>query len=120
MSSGIYRRRYVLNILALSLSGLATLLGLTFLAWILWITLSRGISAFSAHLFTRITAYADQGGLANAIAGSLIIDLMAIAICAPIGAMFLAQGSFYEKCCACMSILLVWQLEVKVFCVFLV
>ena len=85
MSSGIYRRRYVLNILALSLSGLATLLGLTFLAWILWVTLSRGISAFSAHLFTRITAYADQGGLANAIAGSLIIDLMAIAICAPIG-----------------------------------
>lgn len=85
MSSGIYRKRYVLNILALSLSGVATLLGLTFLAWILWVTLSRGISAFSARLFTKITAYADQGGLANAISGSLIIDLMAIAICAPIG-----------------------------------
>ncbi|RAP59204.1 phosphate ABC transporter permease PstA [Oleiagrimonas sp. MCCC 1A03011] len=83
--SAIYRRRYATNIIALTLSGIATLIGLTFLAWILWITISRGISAVGVPLFTKITAYADQGGLANAIVGSMLIDLMAILICAPIG-----------------------------------
>jgi phosphate transport system permease protein len=87
VSAGIYRRRRALNIVALSLGGLATLLGLVFLAWILWVTISSGITAIGVPLFTRITAYADQGGLANAIVGSLMIDLMAILICAPIGVM---------------------------------
>lgn len=83
--SAIYARRRLTNIVALVLSGLATLLGLIFLVWILWITLQNGITALSPTLFTKITAYADQGGLANAIAGSLIMDLMALLICAPIG-----------------------------------
>lgn len=86
-SASIYRRRRLLNIVALILGSVATLLGLVFLAWILWVTVSRGISAIGLPLFTKITAYADQGGLANAIVGSLIIDFMAIAICAPIGVM---------------------------------
>lgn len=81
----LYRRRQATNILALTLSSVATGIGLLFLAWILWVTLSRGISAIGVPLFTRITAYAENGGLSNAIVGSLIIDLMAILICAPIG-----------------------------------
>lgn len=87
MSTAIYRKRRVCNVFAMTMSGLATAIGLVFLAWILWITLSRGFSAFSGALFTKITAYADEGGLSNAIVGSLIIDLLAIAICAPIGVM---------------------------------
>ena len=87
MSTAIYRKRGVRNVFAMTMSGLATAIGLAFLAWILWITLSRGFSAFSGALFTKITAYADEGGLSNAIVGSLIIDLLAIAICAPIGVM---------------------------------
>ncbi|KGI77336.1 phosphate ABC transporter permease PstA [Oleiagrimonas soli] len=83
--AAIYRRRYATNFIALTLSGIATLIGLTFLAWILWITLSRGFSAIGVPLFTKITAYADQGGLANAIVGSLLMDLLAILICAPVG-----------------------------------
>jgi phosphate transport system permease protein len=87
VSAAIYRRRRALNAVALTLGGVATLLGLAFLAWILWVTVSRGISAIGVPLFTRITAYADQGGLANAIVGSLLIDLMAILLCAPVGVM---------------------------------
>ncbi|MEO5623069.1 MAG: phosphate ABC transporter permease PstA [Dokdonella sp.] len=86
-SNSIYRRRHAFNIVALVLSSLATLLGLTFFAWILWVTISRGISAIGIPLFTKITAYADQGGLSNAIVGSLIIDSMAVLMCAPIGVM---------------------------------
>jgi phosphate transport system permease protein len=83
--SAIYVRRHITNIVALALSGVATLIGLVFLVWILWITAENGFSAISTTLFTKITAYADQGGLSNAIAGSLIMDLMALLICAPIG-----------------------------------
>ncbi|GLQ96555.1 phosphate ABC transporter permease PstA [Dyella mobilis] len=83
--SAVYARRRITNIVALVLSGCATLLGLIFLVWILWITLENGISAITPTLFTKITAYADQGGLSNAIVGSLIMDLMALMICAPIG-----------------------------------
>lgn len=86
-STAIYRRRQAINIVALILGSAATLVGLVFLAWILWVTISRGISAIGVPLFTKITAYGDQGGLANAIVGSLIIDLMAIAMCAPVGVM---------------------------------
>ena len=83
--SAVYTRRRITNVIAMALSGFATLLGLIFLVWILWITLQNGISALNLTLFTKITAYADQGGLSNAIVGSLIMDLMALLICAPIG-----------------------------------
>ena len=72
--SMLYRRRQAVNVLAMILGSAATLIGLLFLAWILWVTISRGISAIGIPLFTKITAYADQGGLANAITGSLIIN----------------------------------------------
>jgi len=64
---------------------LATLIGLGFLAWILWETLRRGIAALDLKLFTRITAYGADGGLANAMVGSLIIDAIGIVIATPIG-----------------------------------
>lgn len=86
-STAIYRRRRVTNVLAMIFGAIATAFGLAFLIWILWITIGRGISAIGLPLFTEITAYADEGGLSNAIVGSLIINLMAIMICAPIGVM---------------------------------
>lgn len=81
----IYTRRAMVNAVALALSGLATLVGLMFLVWILWVTLHNGLAALQPTLFFRITAYGDEGGLANAIVGSVIMDLMALLICAPIG-----------------------------------
>jgi phosphate transport system permease protein len=86
-NSGLYMRRRIANVLALILSSLATLIGLFFLAWILWETLRQGVSALSPKLFTKITAYGEDGGLANAMAGSLIINLIGIALATPIGVM---------------------------------
>lgn len=83
--SSIYLRRRVTNWVAMTLSAVATLIGLVFLAWILWETLRQGISALNVKLFTRITAGGEDGGLANAMVGSLIINFLGIAIATPIG-----------------------------------
>ena len=81
----LYLRRRIANVLAMVFSVLATLVGLGFLAWILWETLRQGISALNPKLFTTITAYGAEGGLSNAIVGSLIINLVGIGIATPIG-----------------------------------
>ena len=86
-SRGLYIRRRISNAMAITLAAAATLLGLFFLVWILWLTLANGISALHGSLFTRITAYGPEGGLANAIVGSLMMDLIALLICTPIGVM---------------------------------
>jgi phosphate transport system permease protein len=98
--AAVHTRRRIVNIVALILSGFATLIGLVFLAWILWITLQNGLAALKPTLFTKITAYADQGGLANAMVGSLIMDLMALLMCAPIGVLagtYLAEYASASK-----------------------
>ena len=86
-AQSIYTRRRLTNIVAMTLGAAATVLGLVFLVWILWLTLVNGISAIHGSLFTKITAYGPQGGLSNAIVGSLMMDLIALLICAPIGVM---------------------------------
>jgi phosphate transport system permease protein len=94
MGIDIYMRRRAVNVVAMLLSGLAAAVGLVFLIWILWITVKNGIAAIDLKLFTKITAYGADGGLANAIVGSLVMDLVALAICAPIGVLagtFLAE-----------------------------
>lgn len=83
-----YLRRRSLNLFNLSGSALATLFGLFWLIWILWVTLSYGVSAFDWTLFTDGTpAPGSQGGLANAIVGSLIMVALATFIGTPIGIM---------------------------------
>jgi phosphate transport system permease protein len=94
MAVDIYMRRRVVNVAAMVLSGFAAAVGLAFLIWILWITVKNGLSALDLKLFTKITAYGAEGGLSNAIVGSLVMDLVALAICAPIGVLagtFLAE-----------------------------
>lgn len=81
----LYLRRRITNALAMFLSLVATLVGLTFLAWILWETLRQGISALDLKLFTQITAYGEDGGLLNAMVGSVIINFVGIAIATPVG-----------------------------------
>ncbi len=83
--NSLYLRRRIINWLAMGFSMLATLVGLAFLAWILWETLRQGIAALNPSLFTKITAYGADGGLANAMVGSLVINFIGIAIATPIG-----------------------------------
>ena len=87
MSASIYTKRRIKNIMAMILSVAATCIGLLFLAWILWETLSQGIAGLKPALFTKITAYREEGGLANAMVGSLILNIIGIAIATPIGVM---------------------------------
>lgn len=81
-----YRRRSVANAVALAFSGIATALGLFFLAWILWTTITRGLGAINLDLFTKMTPPpGEAGGLLNAIVGTVLLSVMGIAIAAPIG-----------------------------------
>jgi phosphate transport system permease protein len=81
-----YWRRRTLNIINLSGSVVATLFGLFWLFWILWTTFSAGFAAIDWNLFTQDTPPpGGQGGLANAIVGSLMMVGIATLIGTPIG-----------------------------------
>ncbi len=85
-SHGRARWRRVKNVFALGLGGVATVIGLGFLAWILVVTLVNGLSALNLALFTQMTPPPGaEGGLLNAIFGSAIMILVAMLLGAPIG-----------------------------------
>jgi phosphate transport system permease protein len=78
--------RKVGNAAALALSATATLVGLACLGAILWTLLARGLSGMSIALFTQMTPPpGSQGGLLNAIYGSVVMTVVGIFIGAPIG-----------------------------------
>jgi phosphate transport system permease protein len=96
--SGNLRRRRVTAAIALGASGLATLLGLTILAAILWTLFSRGLGGLSWQVFTQTTpAPGSSGGLINAIYGSLVMTLLGLAIGAPIGILAATYLSEYGR-----------------------
>lgn len=79
-------RRKLMNVVALSLSGVATLIGLAFLAAILWTLFKNGLAGMSAPIFTQSTPPpGSTGGLLNAIYGSVVMTLIGILIGAPVG-----------------------------------
>jgi phosphate transport system permease protein len=78
--------RRLVNVLALGLSGIATAIGLFFLAAILWTLLKNGLAGLSLQVFRAMTPPpGSSGGLLNAIYGSVAMTLIAILIGAPIG-----------------------------------
>jgi phosphate transport system permease protein len=78
--------RRVLNVLALGLSGIATAIGLFFLAAILWTLVKNGLAGLSPQVFKAMTPPpGGSGGLLNAIYGSVAMTLIGILIGAPIG-----------------------------------
>jgi phosphate transport system permease protein len=86
LSDRLFRRRRIKNLLVLGLSTLATAFGLMWLLWILGVTLVKGISALKPALFYTMTpAPGDDGGLANAFFGSMLMSGLAMLIGAPIG-----------------------------------
>jgi phosphate transport system permease protein len=85
-SAGLYRRRAVVNVVALVVSCGTALFGLFFLGWILWTLAARGIAGIDVNLFTQMTPPPMQeGGLANAFFGSAVMCALAIAIGTPLG-----------------------------------
>jgi phosphate transport system permease protein len=74
------------NRLALTVSMLAMGFGLVWLVWILGTTIDMGLSGIQLSLFTEMTPPpGSEGGLANAIMGSLIMVSIAVAVGTPIG-----------------------------------
>jgi phosphate transport system permease protein len=81
------RRMFKDKVLKVVASGLAVMV-LVLLAWILWTLFVRGASALSLSVFTQPTLPPGRGGgLANAVAGSLVQVVIAVVIAAPIGVM---------------------------------
>jgi len=91
----IYVRRRIVNATALMLSIVATAIGLAALIWILWTLGSRGLGSLRLQVLTQNTPPpGNDGGLLNAIVGSLLMTGTAILIAAPVGilaATFLAE-----------------------------
>ena len=80
------QRRKVMNAVALSLSGIATLIGIICLGAILWTLLKNGLAGISPKLFSEMTPPpGSAGGLLNAIYGSVVMTGVGILIGAPIG-----------------------------------
>jgi phosphate transport system permease protein len=78
--------RKLTNLVALGLSGVATAIGLFFLAAILWTLLSRGLAGMSGTLFSAMTPPpGSSGGLLNAIYGSVVMTVIGILLGGPIG-----------------------------------
>ena len=75
------------NVVALTLSGVATAVGLFFLGAILWTLIKDGLSGMSVALFTQSTPPppGTGGGLLNAIYGSAVMTVIGILIGAPVG-----------------------------------
>ena len=91
----LYRRRNLVNSVAIALGCAAAAFGLAFLAWILFTLISKGIAGIDWALFSR-----DQppplevGGLRNAFVGSILICGLGVLIGTPLG---IAAGTWLAE-----------------------
>ncbi len=94
MRSRLLQRR-IADALALLFAGAATLFGLFWLFWILWTTLQQGMNALNWQLFSQMTPPpGTSGGILNALYGSAVMIVLAIAIGAPLG---VAAGTYLAE-----------------------
>ncbi|MBE2210505.1 MAG: phosphate ABC transporter permease PstA [Xanthomonadaceae bacterium] len=94
-ADALYRRRRITNLLAVALANLAALFGLLFLGWILWTLVSKGLPGLNLDLFTMDQPPPmEQGGMRNAIVGSLMMCAMGVAIGTPLG---IAAGTWLAE-----------------------
>ena len=94
-STSLYRRRRLVNAVAIVLACAAAVFGLAFLAWILWTLLSKGLTNLNLALFTQDQPPPlEEGGLRNAIVGSLMMCGMGVLIGTPLG---IAAGTWLAE-----------------------
>ena len=93
-----YNKRKRLNQVALTLSMAAMLFGVFWLVWILWETIRQGLGGLNFALFSQMTPPPnEEGGIANAIWGSLMMVAMATFVGTPIGVMAGVYLAEYDK-----------------------
>jgi len=86
MATNLATWRKIKNRIALTLALLAMSFGLFWLFWILWTTLDFGVASLSPKLFTQMTPPpGSEGGLLNAIVGSLLLVSLGTLLGTPIG-----------------------------------
>jgi len=101
MIMNLYTKRIVVNRLGLALSMVAMAIGLGALVWILGTLLLNGIGALGPKVFTQMTPPpGSDGGLLNAIAGSLVMTAIGVIIGTPVGILagtYMAEYGRYNK-----------------------
>jgi len=79
-------RRRAADITAFVFATGATVFGLVWLFWILWMTLRQGAAALTPTLFTQMTPPpGESGGILNALYGSAVMILLGVVIGTPVG-----------------------------------
>lgn len=96
---GVSLRRRVVDVVSKILMGVATVIGVFFLLWILWTTLRFGVAGMHWDLFTKDTPPpgTDGFGLRNAFVGSLMLMGLSLLVGVPVGLMagtWLAEYGF--------------------------
>ena len=101
MDRALYARRRLRNTIAVSASLAATGIGLAWLAVILFGLFWEGFSGLSLKVFTDMTPPpGSDGGLLNAISGSLVMTVLGVAIGTPIGLLagtYMAEYGRHDK-----------------------
>jgi phosphate transport system permease protein len=94
----IYARRRVVNYLALTVATAAAMIGLAWLIAILWRLFYSGFSSIDLTLFTQMTPPpGSNGGLLNAIFGSIVLTVGATVVATPIGMLAATYLAEYGK-----------------------
>ena len=85
-NNSVYRRRRLLSQFNLTMAWLTMAFGLFWLGWIFVTLFGEGFSGLGSHIFTMDTPPPGvEGGLRNAIVGSLMITLFGLLIGTPVG-----------------------------------
>jgi phosphate transport system permease protein len=101
MGTALYASRKRRNMMAMSFSVGATLIGVGWLVLILGVLLWEGLSGLSLRVFTEMTPPPGaSGGLLNPIMGSLMLTVLAVLLGTPIGILagtYMAEYGRYAK-----------------------
>jgi phosphate transport system permease protein len=99
--SAKYARRRLSNTIVMSLCWAAAALGISVLVVILSTLVIKGTLGLSASVFTEMTPPpGGEGGLLNAIGGSLVMTIMGVAVGTPIGILagtYLAEYGRHDR-----------------------
>ncbi|WP_131114167.1 phosphate ABC transporter permease PstA [Lichenihabitans psoromatis] len=97
----LYAGRRRSNSIAMTLCFAAAIFGLGFLALILGTLVWRGVAGLNLAVFTEMTPPpGNEGGLLNAIAGSLVMTIIGVAIGTPLGMLagtYMAEYGRFSK-----------------------
>lgn len=94
----IYARRKFINVSSKVAACFAMIFGLGFLLVILWTLVAKGLPALTTKTFVEMTPPpGEQGGLLNAIFGSLIVTVLGTLIGTPIGILAGTYLSEYSR-----------------------